>query len=337
MPYARPMRITRLCLVIAFSLVACFAHAQHRRHHHAPAQLKPKAPANPPEPKPDQLTLRYKPQAGSLLYDVHTEIHQRIRTDRDELSGSLSSTAQLSFHNVAIDYKKGLWSFDQYFTKFQIGGRQLSGDTLALVETHAVNRITRVTYDMQGLELKKEIIDSIKLLNAEAQTNAYFFQPPRMLIPLPDHGVTYGDTWTDHRCDTINVRDTINIGITAGQYVYDVYRTYRFDKLIDTVGPTSIWDSTGRRYFALIVAVDSGTFAGSQTNSVTNVTTKSSGPLSGSDTTVLDLFSGRVVLRTLRLAIPATVEITSAKPFSDFLEVRSVIVLNESNATRLKQ
>lgn len=292
--------------------------------HLALAQRHTPAPKRPPVLKTDMMMLRYKPQAGTLLYDIRTRIEQHVRTDRDELSGDLVSTAQLAFHNVLIDYKAGLWVFDQYFTKFQIAGHELNGDTLSLNEHRAVNKLARLTYDMQGFEYDKNVIDSLKLLNAEAQTNSYFFQPPRLLTPLPPNAVTYGATWTDHRQDTVQVLDTINIGTTTGQYVYDVNRTYRFDRLIDTL----------ETFFALIVAVDSGTFDGYQTNTVTNVTTKTHGPITGADTTYLDLFSGRVVRRTLRMAIPAIVEISSATPFTDFIEVRSVVTLNESNATK---
>jgi len=284
----------------------------------------------PPEPhvvkiKPDILTLRYKPQAGTLLYDVHTQIDQHIRTDRDELRGFLSSSAQLAFHNISIDYKKGLWSFEQYFTKFEVAGHELSGDSLLLHENMAVNRITQLTYDMRGQELAKTIKDTLKLLNAEAQTNAYFFEPPRMLIPLPEKSVTYGTSWSEHGLDTIYVRDTVNIGVTTGRYVYDVTHMYSFAKLLDTEN----------QYFAMIVATDTGSFQGYQSNSVTNVSTKTSGPISGRDTTLLDLFSGRVVKRMLDMRIPARVEVSSATPFMDLLEVHSSVVLNESNAAQL--
>src|SRR5262249_3255402 len=142
------------------------------------------------------------------------------RTDRDELHGFLASDAQLAFHNVAIDYKRGQWTFEQFFTNFQVAGRELAGDTLLLRENMAVNPITTITYDLRGRELAKSIRDSLVLLNAEAQTNAYFFEPPRMLIPLPEQIVTYGDVWKDHTVDTIHVHDTVNIGITTGEYIY---------------------------------------------------------------------------------------------------------------------
>src|SRR5665213_442965 len=169
------------------------AMAQHRRH-----TVEPKTPPVPraPKIKPDFLTLRYKPQAGTLLYDIHTRIDQNVRTDRDALHGVLHSDAQLAFRNVAIDYKKGLWSFDESFTSFEITGQELSGDSLSLEEHFAVNRITQLTYDMNGNELSRVVQDTLRLLNAEAQTDAYFFEPPRMLIPLPERAVTYGDTWT---------------------------------------------------------------------------------------------------------------------------------------------
>ena len=128
-----------VCILI---IVASSSGAQRRKSH------APPAPAAPHEVKikPDILTLRYKPQAGTLLYNIRTEIDQHVRTDRDELNGNLVSTAQLAFHNVSIDYKHGLWSFDQYFTGFEVAGRELSGDSLLLRETEAVNRRTRLTY-----------------------------------------------------------------------------------------------------------------------------------------------------------------------------------------------
>lgn len=301
-----------------------------------------------PQIKPDFLTLRYKPQAGTLLYDIHTRIDQNVRTDRDAMHGVLRSDAQLAFRNVAIDYKKGLWSFDESFTNFEVTGQELSGDSLLLQENLAVNRVTELTYDMSGNELSRVVKDTLRLLNAEAQTNAYFFEPPRMLIPLPERSVTYGDSWTEHRRDTIPVRDTVNIGTTTGAYIYDVSRTYRFSRLSDTVEK----GDSSNRYLAIIVATDTGTFQGHQTNSVTKVSTKSSGPISGADTIILDLFSGSVVKRTLDMTIPARVEVSSAplivgdsatrpdststtspplQPFTDVLRIHSIVTLDESN------
>ena len=321
-------------LVWLMPVLSCFIFQPSSlfgQHPHAP---------KPPVIKPDELTLRYKPQSGTLIYDVQTDIAQHINTNHGILEGNLSSYAQLAFHTVSIDYRKGFWSFEQFFTNFRIRGRELSGDSLSLRENMAVNRITRLTYDFKGEELGKKIVDTLKLLNAEAQTDAYFFEPPRMLIPLPEHVVTYGDTWTDHSRDSVQVRDTVNIGITTGAYIYDVTRTYKLAGLRDTLG----------QYFAVIVVTDTGTFQGSQTNSVTRVSQTASGPISGTDTTLLDLFSGRVVRRTLNMVIPALVKVFAADepishsqkkaaivPFTDLIDVRSVVVLNESNVTTLPE
>ena len=337
----KPMRVrnSRFFLLALFAslmglsgIIVPRAVAQrHRRKVATPAP-------HTPQIKPDMMTLRYKPQAGTLLYDIHTEISQNVHTDRDVLNGVLRSKAQLAFHNVAIDYKKGLWSFDESFTDFQISGHELSGDSLQLHESLAVNRVTELTYDMKGNELSRIVQDTLRLLNAEAQTNAYFFEPPRMLIPLPEHAVTYGDTWMNHSQDTIPVDDTVNIGTTTGAYIYDVTRQYRLVRLLDTID----------RYLAVIVGSDTGTFRGYQTNSVTKVMTRSAGPISGTDTTILDLFAGCVVKRTLDMNIPAEVKVSemsdqpndgnaqsASKPFTDVLTVHSIVTLNESNAKEL--
>jgi hypothetical protein len=329
------------CLIAATGIIPPRALSQ-RRHRKSETPTQPVGAPHTPQIKPDFMTLRYKPQAGTLLYNIHTRIDQNVRTDRDAMHGVLRSDAQLAFRNVAIDYKMGLWSFDESFTNFEVTGQELSGDSLLLQENFAVNRVTELTYDMSGNELSRVVKDTLRLLNAEAQTNAYFFEPPRMLIPLPARPVTYGDTWTEHREDTIPVRDTVNIGTTTGAYIYDVSRSYRFTRLSDTLEK----GDSSNRYLAIIVATDTGTFQGYQTNSLTKVTTKSSGPISGADTTILDLFSGSVVKRTLDMSIPARVEVSSApsslpdssstippplQPFTDILTIHSIVTLDESN------
>jgi hypothetical protein len=309
-----------VCAAMLSGTLPSAAQTSHKtKTHKTPKQ-------HTPQIKQDMLTLRYKPQAGTLLYNIHTQIDQRVHSDASDFRGVLRSEAQLAFHNLSIDYKNGVWAFEEYFTKFDIAGHDLLGDSISLDESWAVNRITDLTYDMQGEEMGKVIRDTLKLLNAEAQTNAYFFEPPRMLIPLPERPITYGDAWSEHRIDTVPVLDTINTGKTSGEYIYDVARTYRLARLLDTNG----------RYFAIIAATDSGTFSGFQTNSDTKVTTKVSGPITGADTTVLDLFSGCVIKRTLDMTIPAGVAVSSAPSFVDALTVRSIVTLDESNATLLK-
>ncbi len=291
------------------------------------AQTRHKHAVHTPQVKPDMLTLRYKPQAGTLVYDVHTQIDQKVHSSGNDYRGVLRCDAQLAFHNLAIDYKKGIWEFEEYFTKFGIAGHDLQGSPVALNENWAVNRMTDLTYDMKGNELQKIVKDSIKLLNAEAQTNAYFFEPPHMLIPLPEHPVTYGDSWTEHRCDTVHVRDTINIGITTGEYTYDVSRTYHLARLLDT----------NDHFLAILAATDSGVFHGFQSNSETKVISHVSGPIEGTDTTVLELFSGCVLKRTLDMTIPARVTLSTAPQFIDTLEVHSIVTLDESNTAILKK
>ena len=308
-----PIRSFSFCLIV----LACAASIPVR----IVAQRREKV-LHKPQIKPDMLTLRYKPQAGTLLYTIHTRIGQSVHAGAEHETAMLESNAELAFQNVAIDYKKGLWSFDEYFTNFEIAGKNFSGDSLSLHENFAINRVTRLTFDMRGNELERVVQDSLKLLNAEAQTNAYFFEPPRMLIPLPEHGVTYGNTWEEHSRDTIPVYDTVNVGVTSGSYIYDVSRTYRLVSLIDTM----------QSYLVIIVGRDTGTFQGFQTNTVTKVTTNSYGPISGVDTTILDLASGSVVKRALDMTIPARVQVSSAEPFLDELNVRSVVRLSEANA-----
>src|SRR5438105_12819289 len=93
-------RLFAIIFCAAALLVSIRADAQRRHSKHK--EVADSVQAATPEPieiKPDRLVLRYKPQAGTLLYNVHTEIAQHVRTDQDELSGSLMSSAQLAFHN----------------------------------------------------------------------------------------------------------------------------------------------------------------------------------------------------------------------------------------------
>jgi hypothetical protein len=278
-------------------------------------------------PKNDFLTLRYKPQAGTLLYNIRTDISQRVRDERSELNATVHTSAQLAIHNVSIDYSKDMWSFDRYFTSFQIVGRDLLGNTLNIKEPGAINRVTRFTYSMTGTEVERKELNPIILLNADAQTYAYFIRPPALLVPLPLHLITYGNTWQEHVIDTIPVRDTVNVGITEGKYIYNVDRTYRLDRLMDSVGSNT----------AMIVAENTGTFEGTQSNTVTGITVNLHGPVTGVDTIYLDLFSGRMMQRNTSLTVPVTVETEGRSPLEDVLEVRRTMILDESNAVRLRE
>jgi hypothetical protein len=302
-------------VIVALVLfVPAFANAQRK-------------PARPKDlgPKPDLLTLRYKPQAGTLLYNIHTEITQHVRDEQNNLHGSVRANAQLAIHNVSVDYAKGLWSFDRYFTSFEITGEDLLGNKLKISEPAAVNKITRFTYLMTGSEVKREELDSIRLLNADAQTFAYFIRPPALLFPLPEHLVTYNDTWQEHTSDTIIVRDTVNVGVTQGHYVYNIDRTYRLDRLADSVGSN----------IAIIVATNTGSFVGTQSNTVTGLTVALNGPLTGVDTIYLSLFSGRVIKRLTSLEVPVKVTTEGRPPIQDILDMRRTMVLDESNAVHL--
>ena len=142
-----------------------------------------------------------------------------------------------------------------------------------------------------------------------------FFNRLACLFLCRRKSITYGDSWVDHNRDTIYVHDTVNIGTTDGTYIYDVYRTYQLVKSVDTFGG----------HLAVIVANDSGNFEGQQSNTITNVALRAHGPIGGSDTTFLDLVSGRVFLRTIRMSIPAIVLVTSSVPLTDIIEVRSTV------------
>jgi hypothetical protein len=306
--------------VIAIVLLAALSGVASGQRRKAP---KPKER----QVKRDLLTLRYKPQAGTLLYNIHTDISQRVLENMTELSGVFSTSAQLAIHNVSIDYAKGLWSFDRYFTSLDIRGKDLRGNEVNLTEPNAINKTTRFTYQMTGDEVQHTVLTPIILLNADAQTYAYFIRPPALLAPLPKGMVTYGDTWIEKTEDTINVHDTVNIGTTDGMYIYKVGRVYKLDRLTDSVGS----------HIAVIVAQNDGWFDGNQSNSVTGIDLKLHGPVTGTDTLYLDLLSGRLMSRTTDLHIPVSVETEGRAPLTDVLDVHRSMVLDESNALELKK
>ncbi len=279
------------------------------------------------EPKPDLLTLRYKPQLGTSLYNVHTDVTQRVHVGPKEIVGRLSSNAQLALHNIYTDRRSDAehaehWTFERYFTSFHIFGNPLIGDSINFHELGAVKKITRLSYNTTGQELEYKVIDTLRLLNTEAQANLYYFQPPRIFVPLPERQVTYGDTWSDTRSDTIIVHDTVNIGVTDGKLIYAVRNDYTIARLKDSLGSS----------VAMIVGTQTGEFTGQISNSITQIVWRYKGPISGHDTTYLNLFTGLTEKRTSSSYTPVMAEQAGSPAILDELTSHTELEIDESNA-----
>jgi hypothetical protein len=167
------------------------------------------------------------------------------------------------------------------------------------------------TYTMIGEEVAKKVVDTV-LLSEDAQFLFYFFKAPKILLPLPEQRVLYGATWEDSRKDTVYV--------PGGTFYYDVKYHYKFDGVIDTLGGTA----------AVITSHQEGIFYGEQQRPGEQAL-HFDGPISGVDTTYLDLLTGRVASRVTGVRIPVNVTASHGKPSTDALEVRSTIFLNKSN------
>src|SRR5207247_1931998 len=108
-------------------------------------------------------------------------------------------------------------------------------------------------------------------------------QSPRMLIPFPEAGegqvvpIKFGHTWEDHRVDTANIVDNENH--KESTYLYDIKRSYKFESIADTIGGTA----------AVVVSNLEGNFNGFTYDENSDDTTYQSGPISGADTTYLNL------------------------------------------------
>ncbi len=255
------------------------------------------------EPKEERYTLRYKPQLGTTLYDAETVVTHKLENG-DEFP--VISRAELAWKNIAVDLKRGVWTFDRYYARLNTIDRDTT-----IKEIGSINKITRVTYSMTGHELNREVIDSPSL-SEEAQFLGYFFKAARMMVPLPEKRVTYGAHWQDDREDSVIV--------PGGIFRYAVHYNYQFSQVLDTLGGTA----------AVITSEQIGHFSGTQQNPGEQKLTFS-GPITGSDTTYLDLLTGRVVVRESYSHIPVTVAAEQGLPSSDVLTVRSTYVFNRSN------
>lgn len=303
----------RTCLV---SLVCLFALSGASDSF---AQAKKKK-SKPVDDKADYFTLRYKPQVGTLYYDVETTIFHNLD---NRTRFPIRSVAQLALETKDIDYKTNYWTYEYYFkelktllSKFQLPGR--SSDSL-LIEQRAVGKRTRVTYSMVGEQMAYRMLDTGKL-SGEAQFFSYFFQPPRLLAPLPEGKVTYGSVWQERKTDTVRYLDTTSIDQYAnGIGVYSVEYEYKFDRLLDSVDGS----------IAVITTKQRGTFEGTQF-SPSGERMSFTAPIEGSDVTHLDLRSGRVIYREANYNIPVKVDAPGRPPASDVLTVNSVVLLNTS-------
>lgn len=286
------------------------------------AQPKKKKAAKPePEAVGDHFTLRYKPQVGTLYYDVHTVISHNLENRH---IFPIKSIAQLALETRDVDQKNLNWTYDYYYRELKtiLSKLQLpnSEKDSILNEVRAIGKRTRVTYNMLGVQVSLQPIDTAKL-SGEAQFFSYFFQPPRLLAPLPERKVTYGATWVETRRDTVTVIDTLGIEQFAnGQSIYQLEYTYKFERLADSVAGN----------VAVISSERKGFFTGVQYNP-SGDRIDYSAPITGSDTTFLDLLTGRVIYRNTHYMIPVSVSSPGREPTSDILDVRSVVNLNTSN------
>ena len=267
------------------------------------------------------FTLRYKPQVGTLYYDVQTTISHNL--DNKHIF-PIKSLAQLALETKDVDHKNLNWTYDYYYRELKTILSKLqrphSDKDSVLNEVRAIGKKTRVTYSMLGKQVNYLPLDTAKL-SGEAQFFSYFFQPPRLLTPLPEKKVSYGATWTDSRRDTVRFVDTLGIEQFAnGHSIYDLQYTYKFERLLDTIAGS----------VAVISSQQRGHFSGVQFNPSGDAI-RYQAPIMGSDTTYLDLLTGRVLYRDTHYGIPVIVTAEGREPTSDALEVRSIVMLNVTN------
>jgi hypothetical protein len=271
------------------------------------AQLpKPKRTKHTPVSNADKqelYTLRYKPQVGTTLYDAETVVTHHLENG---VQFPIVSRAQLAFKNNTVDLTGDTWSFERYFTHLTTIDRDTT-----IKEIGAINKVTKLKYSMIGAVMEREDIDTV-VLSEDAQFLSYFFRAPRMLLPLPEQIVTYGATWKEAGIDTIRV--------PGGTFIYNSQYKYTFAGVKDTLGGIA----------AIITADQTGTFEGEQ-QKPGEERLIFHGPITGVDTTYLNLFSGKVVLRISTVGIPVKVESQEGLFSSDILAVRSVYTVNNSN------
>jgi hypothetical protein len=267
-------------------------------------EVKPKVIApKEVELKEERYTLRYKPQLGTTLYDAETVVTHTLENG-DKFP--VISKAQLVWKNIAVDMKKGIWTFDRYYARLNTIDRDTT-----IKEIGSINKVSRLTFSMNGQEIHQEVVDTA-ILSEDAQFLSYFFRAPRMMLPLPIALVTYGASWVDDRVDTVTV--------PGGTFRYDVHYVYEFDGVLDTLGGVA----------AIITSVQNGNFSGSQQR-IGEQRLDFKGPITGRDTMYLNLLTGRIVRRDSYVNIPVHVEPEHGPPSSDILDVHSSYVLNRSN------
>lgn len=304
-------KIFFICLLIVSQ--AADVDAQSRK------KKKVKEPSR--EALGDLFTLRYKPQVGTLYYDVETTITHQLD---GRPSFPIRSVGQLALETKNVDYKKNHWTYEFFFRELKtiLSKHQLPGHDKdsTLNEVRAIGKRTRVTYNMVGSQVDNALMDSVKL-SGEAQFFSYFFQPPRLLGPLPEDKASYGTTWRETKRDTVRFLDTVNIEQYAnGISMYDVDYIYTFERLADSVDGS----------VAIISTKQEGKFSGMQYNPTGEII-RFSAPITGTDTTYLELRTGRVVFREAAWKMPVKVDADGRESTSDILTIRSTVRLNTSN------
>lgn len=278
---------------------------------------KPKKPVKTASGKAEPreiFTLIYKPQLGTLLYDIKTTVQHNIGQGKSVFQ--VGSDAQLAINNTDVDIDQEVWTYERYYAKLNtvLSDAQLQiGHDSTIREHGAINRVYRAKYSWRGKELSARTLDTLRLSD-EAQF-MYYFQGPHLFIPLPEEQVAVGAKWEGHRTDSVVLQD--------GLYSYDINTLYTFDSLVDTLGGVA----------ARIISKNEGTFKGYQRAG--EDTLYLSAPITGTDTLYLSMYTGTIIFSEVNESIPVIGRSSHGGEVSDALEVRSNIALNGTNMRSL--
>ncbi len=158
----------------------------------------------------EKIVLQYKYKAGNNYRYKNLSVYdmvQEMNGQEMKMSGTNSSQVKMEVTSVSAD--GDMTSINVYEEMKTVMKNSMMDTTMEMKEM--IGKRGRVIFSKLGLEIKKEVIDTIKLQGMSGGANTLLTVG---LMRFPDHAVAQGEKWEISHNDTTKIGD----GYTATSY-----------------------------------------------------------------------------------------------------------------------
>ena len=151
----------------------------------------------------DKTLVEYRYKAGSSYrYKTLSDYEMVQEMNGKEMKMSAASTTILKMEVTEVS-PEGNMSFINTYEEMKVGIKNSMMDT-TMEQKDIVGKRGRVVVNKLGVEIKKEVIDTIKMQGMLTGANSLLTSG---LMRLPGHPVALGEKWVNDQVDTLNIGD----------------------------------------------------------------------------------------------------------------------------------